>query len=57
MKIFNKIKIDKTLTSRTVLEVIDLKKADFRVIFFVRHQLVALKGEQGPNLLSRKYLT
>ena len=34
MKFFNIIKIDKTLTSRTVLKVIDPKKADFWVIFF-----------------------
>ena len=45
MKIFNKIKIGITLTSRTVLEVIDPKKADFTVIFSVRHHLVALGGE------------
>ena len=45
MKFFNIIKIDKTLTSRTVLKVIDPKKADFWVIFFVRHHLVTLEGE------------
>ena len=46
MKICNKIIIDKTLTSKTVLEVIDPKKADFTVIFFVRHHLVALEGNR-----------
>ena len=33
MKIFKKIKIDKTLTSRTVHEVIDPKKADLGLFF------------------------
>ena len=44
MKIFKKNKIDQTLTSRTVPEVIDPKKADFRVRFFVRRHLAALEG-------------
>ena len=52
MKIFKKIKIDKTLISRTVLQVIDRKKADFSVIFFVKHDLVALEGKESPNLHS-----
>ena len=33
MKIFKKIKIDKTLITRTFLLVINPKKADFRLIF------------------------
>ena len=33
MKIFKKIKIDKTLISKTFLYVINPKKVDFRVIF------------------------
>ena len=33
MKIFKKIKLDKILILRTVLRVIDPKKADFRVLF------------------------
>ena len=45
MKIFKKIKFDKTLISRTVLQVIDPKKADFSNIFFVKHHLVALEGK------------
>ena len=56
MKIFKKIKIDEKLTSRTVLEVIDSAKADFRVIFIVRHHLEALEGENGSNSLQRKYV-
>ena len=53
MKIFKKTKLDKTLTSRTAMRVIDPRKADFRVTFFVRHHLVALEVEYGSSLISK----
>ena len=55
MKIFKKIKIDKTLTSRALLEVIHPKNADFRVIFIVRRHLVALEADRGQIYFQRKY--
>ena len=47
MKIFNEIKIDKTLTSRTVLEAIDPKKAGFRVIFSRKTPNFGARGQIG----------
>ena len=45
MKIFKKIKIDKTWTLRTVLEVIDPKKAHFGVIFSPKTPPCGAKGQ------------
>ena len=55
MKIFKKIKFDKTSTSSPLLEVIDPKNADFRVIFIVRRHLVALEADRGQIYFQRKY--
>ena len=49
MKIFKKIKINKTWISRNFLQVIDPKEADFRITFFVKHHLGGGRGQIGSK--------